>query len=51
MFASGVAMPTPNQAMQRTASRAAIDFLSVCHPPVDCVATHSGLAVADLAFR
>src|SRR5207244_1745626 len=40
-----------NQAMQRTASQAAIRFVSVCHRPLLCVASHSGLAVADLVSR
>ena len=40
-----------NQAMQRTASKAAIDVVRVCHPPVGCVAPCSGLAVADLVSR
>jgi hypothetical protein len=42
---------TPNQAMQRTASKAAIELLHVCHPPVGCVARFTGLAVADLVSR
>ena len=41
----------PNQAMQRTASRAATDVLCVCHPRFGCVARFSGLAVADLVSR
>jgi hypothetical protein len=41
----------PNQAMQRTASKAATDVLRVCHPPVGCVARFPGLAVADLVSR
>ena len=40
--------PTPNQAMQRTASKLACYVLSVCHLPFTCVETHAGLAVADL---
>jgi hypothetical protein len=43
--------PASNQAMQRTASKPAIDFLGVCHPPLPCVGGHSGLAVADLVSR
>jgi hypothetical protein len=42
---------TPNQAMQRTASRTAFHFMSVCHPPDRCVDRFSGLAVADLESR
>jgi uncharacterized protein len=41
----------PNQAMQRTASRAAIYLLCVYHPPFDCVAPFPGLALADLVSR
>jgi hypothetical protein len=41
----------PNQAMQRTASRAAIYLLCVYHPPFGCVAPFPGLAVADLVSR
>ena len=41
----------PNQAMQRTASRAAIYVVSVCQPHAGCVARFTGLAVADLVFR
>ena len=41
----------PNQAMQRTASRAAIHLLCVCHPSAGCAARFTGLAVADLASR
>jgi hypothetical protein len=36
--------------MQRTASKAAIDVLGICHPPVGCVAPLPGLAVADLCL-
>jgi hypothetical protein len=43
--------PRPNQGMQRTASKAAIDVLRVCHPRFGCVAGCSGLAVADLVPR
>jgi hypothetical protein len=43
--------PRPNQAMQRTASKPAIDLLRVCHPRVGSVACCSGLAVADLVSR
>ena len=43
--------PTPNQAMQRTASKPAFYLLRVCHPPNSCVGSHSGLAVADLVSR
>src|SRR6202011_2158475 len=42
--------PTPNQAMQRTASKAATDVRSVCHPLFGCVAHFPGLAVADLVL-
>ena len=41
----------PNQAMQRTASRAAIHLLRVCHSPVGCVGRFAGVAVADLVSR
>jgi hypothetical protein len=41
----------PNQAMLRTASRAAIYVLSVCHLPFGCVARFPGLAVANLVSR
>jgi membrane protease YdiL (CAAX protease family) len=41
----------PNQAMQRTASRAAVHVLCVCHPPVGCAARFTGLSVADLVSR
>jgi hypothetical protein len=37
--------------MQRTASRASIHFMSVCHPLFDCVSRFTGLAVADLVSR
>ncbi len=40
-----------NQAMQRTASKAATDAVRVCHPPSGCVARCTGLAVADLVSR
>ena len=40
-----------NQAMQRTASKAAIDVLRLCHPRVGCVPGFTGLAVADLVSR
>jgi hypothetical protein len=40
-----------NQAMQRTASKAAIYGLRVCHPPFGCVARFIELAVADLVSR
>ena len=39
------------KAMQRTARQPAIQFISVCHPPMRCVARFSGLAVADLVSR
>jgi hypothetical protein len=42
---------TSNQAMQRTASKAAIDGFRVCHPHFGCVARFLGLAVADLVSR
>ena len=42
---------TPNQAMQRTASKAATDVLCVCHPRFGCVVRFTGLAVADLVSR
>src|SRR5436309_5993596 len=38
----------PNQAMQRTASKAATGALCVCHPPSGCDPRFEGLAVADL---
>jgi hypothetical protein len=41
----------PNQAMQRTASKAAFYVRRVCHPRFACVACCSGLAVADLVSR
>ena len=41
----------PNQAMQRTANKAAIEVLSVCHPGFGCEARLTGLAVADLGSR
>jgi hypothetical protein len=41
----------PNQAMQRTPSKAAIDVLRVCRPRFGSVARCSGLAVADLVSR
>ena len=41
----------PNQAMQRTASKAAIYILRICHPLFRCVARFPGLAVADLVSR
>jgi membrane protease YdiL (CAAX protease family) len=41
----------PNQAIQRTASRAAIYLLCVCHLPFGCVAPFPALAVADLVSR
>ena len=40
-----------NQAMQRTASKAATDVLCVCHSRFGGVARWSGLAVADLVSR
>jgi len=40
-----------NQAMQRTASKAATDALRVCHPRFGCESRFSGLAVADLVSR
>jgi hypothetical protein len=39
------------QAIQRTASNAAIDVVRVCHPAFGCVDSCSGLAVADLVSR
>ena len=50
-FASVHSAKTSNQAMQRTASKPATDFLRVCHPPFGCVARCIGLAVADLVSR
>lgn len=41
----------PNQAMQRSASKPAIEVLRVCHPRFGCVACRIGLAVADLVAR
>ena len=41
----------PNQAMQRTASKAATDVWRVCHSRFGCVAACHGLAVADLVSR
>ena len=41
----------PNQAMQRTASKAATDVVRICHPRFGCVAPCTGLAVADLVSR
>ena len=41
----------PNQAMQRTATKAATDGLRVCHPHFAYVARFTGLAVADLGSR
>jgi len=43
--------PSPNQAMQRTASKPATDGSGVYHPPFGCVAIFPGLAVADLVSR
>ena len=43
--------PASNQAIQRTASKAATDLLRVCHPRSGCVARFTGLAVADLVSR
>jgi hypothetical protein len=40
-----------NQAMQRTASKAATDVLRVCHPRFGPVARLTGLTVADLVSR
>jgi hypothetical protein len=40
-----------NQAMQRTASKAATDVWRVCPPRFLCERSHSGLAVADLVSR
>jgi hypothetical protein len=40
-----------NQAMQRTASRAAFHLSGVCHPPFGYEARFTGLAVADLVSR
>jgi hypothetical protein len=42
---------TPNQAMQRTASKSATDAWRVCHPRFGCVAHLRGLAAADLESR
>ena len=36
--------------MQRTATQSAIYPLSVCHPPLFYVASHTELAVADLVL-
>ena len=41
----------PNQAKQRTASKAATDVLRVCHPRSGCGSRFTGLAVADLVSR
>jgi hypothetical protein len=46
-----VATRASNQAMQRTASKAASDVWSVCHRRSDCMASAGGLAVADLVSR
>jgi hypothetical protein len=46
-----VAVMKPNQAMQRTASKAATNLLRVCYPRFGCVARCTGLAVADLVSR
>ena len=40
-----------NQAMQRTASKPAIDAQGICHPRSCCVARFTGLAAADLVSR
>ena len=48
---SSLSPDRPNQAMQRTASKAATDALRVCHPRFGCVACCSGLAIADLVSR
>jgi hypothetical protein len=40
-----------NQAMQRTASKPAIDVSPACYPHSGCVARCTGLAVADLVSR
>jgi hypothetical protein len=40
-----------NQAMQRTASKAAIDVRCVCHPRFGCESRLPGLAAADLVVR
>jgi hypothetical protein len=42
---------TSNQAMQRTASKAATDVLRDCHPHFTCAACSVGLTVADLVSR
>ena len=42
---------TSNQAIQRTASKAATDSSGVCNPRYDCVPRFPGLAVADLGSR
>ena len=41
----------PNKAMQRTASRAPISAVSVCHPAVHRDPRFTGFAVADLVSR
>jgi hypothetical protein len=40
-----------NQAMQRTASKAPIHCMSICHPLCGCESDSTGLAVADLVSR
>jgi hypothetical protein len=42
---------TPNQTMQRTLRWPTAHFMSVCHSPLACVDSCSGLAVADLWSR
>ena len=44
-------MQPANQAMQRTASKAAFYALRVCHPRWTRVASRGGRAVADLVSR
>jgi hypothetical protein len=46
-----VAIMRPNQAMQRTASKAATGGLCACHLRLGCAAGCGGLAVADLVSR
>jgi hypothetical protein len=41
----------PNQVMQRTARSRMMHFMSVCHSPVQCIESFTGLAVADLVSR
>lgn len=47
-FAMFQTSQTPNHTMQRTATKPAIYFVTVCHPPSDYESRYLGLAVADL---